>query len=55
VVYKRLPTLHEGDTRSIPLSPRELLKHSAHPLVTLVHLQYQPTGRMAITSEEGLS
>jgi hypothetical protein len=41
-------------TRSIsPLSLNELLKLSAHPFVTHVHLQYQTVGCKAITSEEG--
>jgi hypothetical protein len=46
--------LQARSTRSIfPVSPRKLLELSAHPFVTPVHLQYQTTGRRAITSEEG--
>jgi hypothetical protein len=47
------PTLQARGTTSFPLSPRELLEYFAHPIVTYVHLQYQTTGRRAITSEEG--
>jgi hypothetical protein len=36
-----------------PLSPRELLELSAHPIITTVHLQYQITGCRAITFKEG--
>jgi hypothetical protein len=54
VVYKRPPTLQAGGTSSIsPVSPRELLEPSAHPIVTHVHLQFQTIGRRAITIEEG--
>jgi hypothetical protein len=35
-------------------SPHELLELSAHPFVTLVHLQYQTARHMAITSKERL-
>jgi hypothetical protein len=38
---------------NFPLSPRELLELSTHPIVTHVHLQYQAVGRRAITSKEG--
>jgi hypothetical protein len=38
--------------RSFPPSLHELLKLSAHPMITYVHLQYQTTRRSAITSEE---
>jgi hypothetical protein len=53
MIYKRLPTLQAAGTRSFPRSPRELLKLSAHSIVTFVHLQYETTGHMAITSKEG--
>jgi hypothetical protein len=36
-----------------PTSPCELLELYAHSFVTPVHLQYQTTGRRAITSKEG--
>jgi hypothetical protein len=52
-VYKRPPyPSGKGYEMQFPLSPRELLELSAHPFVTPVHLQYQTTGRRAITSEE---
>jgi hypothetical protein len=52
-VYKRLPTLQTGGTISFSPSLNELLKLSAHPIVTVVHLQYQTVGRRAITSKKG--
>jgi hypothetical protein len=39
--------------KSLPPSLRELLELSVHPIVTIVHLQYQTTGCMTITSKEG--
>jgi hypothetical protein len=47
------PTLQAGARDPFLPSPHELLKLSTHPFVTLVHLQYQITGRMAITFKEG--
>jgi hypothetical protein len=40
-VYKSPPTLQAGGMRSFPLSPRKILKLSAHPIITSDHLQYQ--------------
>jgi hypothetical protein len=40
--------------RSFLPSPRELLELSAHRIVTSIHLQYQTTGRKAITSKDRL-
>jgi hypothetical protein len=39
--------------RSFPPSLYKLLKLSAHTIVTIVHLQYQTVGRMAIVSKDG--
>jgi hypothetical protein len=43
LVYKSPPTLQAGGTRSFPPSLHELLKLSAHHIVTIVHLQNQTT------------
>jgi hypothetical protein len=53
MIFKMPPTHKVGGTRSFPPSPRELLKLSAHPILTFVHIQYQTSGCRAITSEEG--
>jgi hypothetical protein len=51
------PTLQAGGTTTtqehFPLSLSKLLEHFAHPIVTIVHLQYQTTGHRVVTSEEG--
>jgi hypothetical protein len=47
------PTLQAGGMRSFLPSLCKLLKLSAHLIVTTVHLQYQTTGCMTITSKEG--
>jgi hypothetical protein len=52
-VYKRPPTLQVGGTRSFAPSLRKLLEVSTHPIITIVHIQYQITGRRAITSNAG--
>jgi hypothetical protein len=53
VVNKRPTTLQAGYEIYFSLSPRELLELSAYPFITPVHLQYQITGRSAITSDVG--
>jgi hypothetical protein len=53
MVHKRSSTLQVGGTRSFPPSPYELLKLSAHPIITFVHLQYQTTADRATTFKEG--
>jgi hypothetical protein len=44
----------QGVRDPFPPSPHEVLKLSAHPFVTPVHLQYQAAGHRAITSKERL-
>jgi hypothetical protein len=46
-------TLQAVGMRLFPPSLYELLKLSAHPIVTTIHVQYQTAGCRAITSKEG--